>query len=82
MPQEVEKENWDIILVDAPAGWGDQTPGRMKSIFIASQLAANYTDVFVHDCDRIVEKTYSHTFLKQENLKTEIQKLRHYNITA
>jgi len=84
LPDEVEKEAWDIILVDAPTGWNDQTPGRMKSIFLSSKLIKNSGDVFIHDCDREVEKTYCDKFLQKENLKTEIIApiglLRHYHI--
>ena len=81
LPQEIEREKWDVILVDAPAGWNDMTPGRMKSIFLSSRLANNSCDVFVHDCDRQIEKAYCDRFLKQENLKAEVGLLRHYEIT-
>ena len=37
LPKDVEKAEWDVILVDAPAGRGDQFPGRMKSIYAASR---------------------------------------------
>lgn len=83
LPNEVTNEDWDVIIVDGPAGWNDKTPGRMKSIYQSSQLVKNSGDVFVHDCERPVEYVYSNKFLKQENLKTEIKApdgglLRHY----
>ena len=85
LPEQVENEAWDIILVDAPQGTGDQTPGRMKSIYLASRLVKNFGDVFVHDCHREVEDVYSTKFIKKENLVTEIKSpsgfLRHYHIT-
>ncbi len=85
LPDQVEDEKWDIILVDAPQGTSDQTPGRMKSIYLASRLVKNLGDVFVHDCHREVEDVYSTAFLKKENLVTEIKSpggfLRHYCIT-
>jgi uncharacterized protein (TIGR01627 family) len=81
LPKEIVKKKWDVILVDAPEGWEDSTPGRMKSIFVASQLAKNSCDVFAHDCHRQVEKVYCDLFLKQENLKTEIGLLRHYHMS-
>jgi Polysaccharide biosynthesis len=85
LPERVENEAWDIILVDAPQGTSDQTPGRMKSIYLASRLVKNLGDVFVHDCHREEEVVYSTTFLKKENLVTEIKSpggfLRHYHIT-
>lgn len=81
LPPEIESQKWDVILVDAPAGWHDMTPGRMKSIFLSSRLADDSSDVFVHDCDRQIEKTYCDRFLKQENLMAEVGLLRHYRIT-
>ncbi len=84
LPDEIEKEKWDVILVDAPAGLNDQNPGRMKSIFLASKLAKlakSSCDVFVHDCNRQVEQVYCDRFLKKTNLIAEIQSLRHYSMT-
>jgi hypothetical protein len=84
LPHDVEKEAWDIILVDAPAGWKDHHPGRMKSIFLASRLIKNSGNVFVHDCNREVEDIYCNKFLGKENLKMEVRApvglLRHYKI--
>ena len=80
LPDEIEREKWDVILVDAPAGWNDGTPGRMKSIFLSSRLADISSDVFVHDCDRQIEKIYCDRFLKRENLKAEVGSLRHYRL--
>jgi len=84
LPDDVEKTEWDIILVDAPAGWNEQTPGRMKSIFNSARLIKVAGDIFVHDCNREIENIYCNTFLKKENLKTEINApmglLRHYHI--
>ncbi|MGH7885770.1 MAG: hypothetical protein ACRENO_08765, partial [Thermodesulfobacteriota bacterium] len=36
LPDEVQNQKWDIILVDGPAAFNDQKPGRMKSIFLSS----------------------------------------------
>jgi glucuronoxylan 4-O-methyltransferase len=81
LPEEIENERWDVILVDGPAGWNDESPGRMKSIYHSSRLAGNSTDVFVHDCDREVEQIYCDRFLGEENLNAEVELLRHYRIT-
>jgi len=85
LPDTVEKEEWDVILVDAPEGLSDQNSGRMKSIFLSSRLVRNLGDIFVHDCDREVEDIYCNNFLKKENLKIEIKGptglLRHYHLT-
>jgi hypothetical protein len=80
LPQEIEREKWNVILVDGPNGYDDVNPGRMKSIFLASRLAANSGDVFVHDCHREVEQIFSDRFLKPENLKAEVGLLRHYHL--
>ncbi len=85
LPSDVAKEEWDVILVDGPEGWGDQTSGRMKSIYLSSRLVRNSGAIFVHDCDREVEDIYCNRFLKHENLEREIRGpfglLRHYHIT-
>lgn len=84
LPRDVEKTKWDVILVDGPAGYGDDTPGRMKSIYAASRLAAKSADIFTHDCEREVEDAYCKYFLKNENMKVEIKHpegwLRHYHM--
>ena len=49
---DVEQEEWDVILVDAPTGRNDQTLGRMKTIFLSSRLINTSDDVFVHHSDR------------------------------
>lgn len=82
LPESVEQTRWDVILVDAPAGWGDATPGRMKSIYLASRLVAAHGDVFVHDCDREVERVYCDRFLHADNLVAEIRLLRHYRVAS
>lgn len=81
-PQEVENTHWDVILVDAPSGWNAESTGRMKSIFAASRLADAACDVFVHDCDREVEKVYADRYLRPENLRAEIGLMRHYRSGA
>lgn len=84
LPEEIVQTKWDVIFVNAPAGYSEEMPGRMKSIYIAAKLAfeARSTDVFVHDCHRQVENIYSSYFFHQENLVTEIRRLRHYKVTS
>ncbi len=85
LPDDVEEQEWDVIVIDAPNGCGDQKPGRMKSIFLSSRLINNQGDIFVHDCEREVENVYCNHFLNKENIKLEIQSpngyLRHYHMT-
>jgi hypothetical protein len=38
LPETITGTSWDMIIVDGPAGFHDRKPGRMKSIFAASQL--------------------------------------------
>ncbi|NEP82528.1 MAG: hypothetical protein F6K39_32920 [Okeania sp. SIO3B3] len=82
LPEKITLTKWDVIFVDAPGGYSDEVSGRMKSIFLAAKLAfsSGNTDVFVHDCDRLVETIYSGYFLHDENLITQVDKLKHYRI--
>ena len=74
LPQEVTSKNWDVIFVDAPPGNKDTSIGRMQSIYCAYTLASANTEIFVHDCDRDVEKKYTDHFF---TVVTELTKLRH-----
>lgn len=82
LPDNLAAEPWDVIFVDAPPGYDDQVPGRMKSIYLAANIITKPGDIFVHDCDREVEDVYCNTFLKPQNLKAEVKApvgfLRHY----
>ncbi|MET0113015.1 MAG: class I SAM-dependent methyltransferase [Limnospira maxima] len=83
LPNWIYDISWDWILVDGPAGYTPETPGRMKSIYIASQLAikSGDTDVFVHDCDRTVEIAYTSYFFKPNHLVKQISRLNHYRVS-
>ena len=63
LPPSVANRRWNVILVDGPAGYADDCPGRMKSIFAASRLVAPNGYVFVHDCDRPLEREYPARYL-------------------
>lgn len=82
LPERIIQTTWDFIFVDAPPGYSDELPGRMKSIYMAAKLAFQNrnTDVFVHDCDREVENIYTDYFLHKENLVTQFHRLKHYRI--
>lgn len=75
---EVKETKWDCIFVDAPVGTTDKKPGRMQSIFTASILANKDTDVFIHDCDRIVEDIYSKAMFP--TIIKDLTKLRHVKL--
>ena len=84
LPESILATEWDFIFVDAPAGYLDETPGRMKSIYAAAKLASasriHHTDIFVHDCDREVEDVYTNYFLCKDNLVSQFDRMRHYKI--
>ncbi len=80
LPDEIERERWDVVLIDGPHGSTDSNPGRMKSIFLGARLVRNEGTVFVHDCDRIVERAYCDRFLGTPNFIEQVQKLRHYQM--
>jgi glucuronoxylan 4-O-methyltransferase len=79
LPAEITKVKFDCILVDGPHGWVDSDPGRMKSIFTASKLISKNGDIFIHDCDRIVEMTYCDKYLGFGELKVGRKRIRHYH---
>jgi hypothetical protein len=79
LPSEVTAASYDVILVDGPAGYpeyfdefGTHPPGRMKSIFMASQLVRPGGRVFVHDCHREVELEYTARYLGDSRIICEV----------
>jgi glucuronoxylan 4-O-methyltransferase len=80
LPEKIMALPWDVIFVDAPRGFSDDCPGRMKSIYTASLLASRRegVDVIVHDCDRAVERVYCERFLAEHQLIKEFERTRHY----
>nr|XP_043637107.1 glucuronoxylan 4-O-methyltransferase 3-like [Erigeron canadensis] len=86
LPDEVYDVEWDAIMVDAPTGYHDEAPGRMKAIYTAGLMARNReegeTNVFVHDINRVVEDQFSKTFLCEGYLSEEEGRLRHFIIPS
>ena len=78
LPDIVKNTNWDVIIVDAPAGYKSHFPGRMQSIYSAKILSKKNSDVLVHDCNRYVENLYTTTMFGKPH--KELTKLRHYII--
>jgi len=66
---------WNVILVDGPRGheFSKEIPGRMSSIYMASQLVGKGGYVFVHDGERHVEKTFSEKYLGKEHFVEKIR---------
>lgn len=65
---------WDVILVDGPRGHvhSEEIPGRMSSIYSASQWVAHEGFVLVHDAQRIVESSYSGRYLGEDKLTGKV----------
>ena len=78
LPDIVKNTEWDCIFVDSPVGTSDKQPGRMQSIFSASDLASSNTEVFVHDIDRIVEDVYTREMFSL--IIKDLTKLRHVRL--
>lgn len=78
LPAEVTNQKWDIILIDSPGGAFDTDPGRMQSIYSAAQLKPKH--IFLHDCNRPVEKYYFRKFISRAPRK--IRKLWYTQLVA
>lgn len=75
LPEEIKTTKWDCIFINSPPGWGSKCPGRMQSIYMASILSNENTDVFVHCCDRRVEDIYTKAMFSKKI--TQLSTLRH-----
>jgi uncharacterized protein (TIGR01627 family) len=80
LPEEVAAKQWDVIVVDGPAGHdnhaqyaGREAAGRMKAIYMASKLVAPGGCVFVHDCERLPEQTYAARYLGNDRLFVSVK---------
>ena len=78
LPAQVSGHSWDMILVDGPAGWSEEKPGRLQSILAARRLVGGQGTVMVRDCDRQAEQTISASLLGHMVLAGQVQSLRHY----
>jgi len=74
IPPELKTIEWDVIFVDSPTGYNNNCPGRMQSIFTALELSNKNTHIFIHDCNREVEHTWS---MELFEIQTQLTKLRH-----
>ena len=77
LDKNIQNENWDIIIVDAPLGhqpprkWSG--PGRMSSLFTAKTLSKNAKCIVVDDFSRRIEMLYSLEYFGDENLKFVVE---------
>lgn len=85
LPDEIYETEWDLIMIDAPKGYFAEAPGRMGAIYSAALMARarrgeGVTDVFLHDIERQVEKTYAMEFLCKKYLVEGTGRLWHFQI--
>jgi len=75
LPGEVSANKWDVILVDGPRGhkYSAEIPGRMSSIYTASQLVGKNGYVFVHDAQRTVENAYAQHHLGKKHFVEKVR---------
>ncbi|KAJ4752143.1 glucuronoxylan 4-O-methyltransferase-like protein (DUF579) [Rhynchospora pubera] len=85
LPNVVYENEWDVIMIDAPKGYFAAAPGRMAAIYSAAVMARSRkgkgdTDIFLHDVDRKVEKTFANEFLCEKNRVGAVGRLWHFRI--
>ncbi|XP_057529588.1 probable methyltransferase At1g27930 [Amaranthus tricolor] len=85
LPEEVYEREWDVIMIDAPRGYGPDHPGRMAAVFSAAVMARQRkrdgnTHVFLHDVDRKVEEMFAKEFLCMKYKVGGAGKLWHFEI--
>lgn len=59
LPSELERTDWDVIVVDAPFGFDAGCPGRSLPLHWTRQLMRPHTHVFVDDYERPLERAYT-----------------------
>ncbi|KAJ3701456.1 hypothetical protein LUZ61_005161 [Rhynchospora tenuis] len=85
LPNVVYENEWDVIMIDAPKGYFAAAPGRMAAIYSAMVMARarkgdGDTDIFLHDIDRKVEKTFAREFLCDKFRVGAVGRLWHFRV--
>lgn len=62
-PSWISDRSWDVILVDGPAGYKPDAPGRALPIYWSSRFSTKRSHVFVDDSERQVERELADHFL-------------------
>ena len=63
LAKTVEGGPWDVVLVDAPQGWREDTPGRLESVVVGLSNLAEGGTLYVHDTHREGEAMICDTVL-------------------
>lgn len=63
MPAFMREQEWDIIIIDAPQGNTQKSPGRALPIYWSSLVARPHAQIFVDDYERDVERAHADKFL-------------------
>jgi Polysaccharide biosynthesis len=66
-PASLRHAPFDVILVDGPAGFHMEDPGRAVSIRWASRLMRRETHVFIDDYNRAVERHFADLLIRHDN---------------
>lgn len=78
LPAPVSGHAWDLILVDGPAAYKPEKPGRVQSVLAARKLVAANGSIMVHDCDRRAELGICARLLGHMTLAVQVHSLRQY----
>jgi hypothetical protein len=78
LPRTVAGQAWDMVLVDGPAAYTDDSPGRVQSVLAARRVLAPGGSLLVHDCDRRPERAICDALLGHLPRAAQIGGLRHY----
>jgi hypothetical protein len=65
-PPGIADTRWDIILIDGPAGYQSDKPGRSLPIYWAHKYSHPHTHIFVDDYERPLEREYCDFFFGKE----------------
>ncbi len=82
LPQRLTAHPWDLILVDGPAAYTRDSPGRVQSVLAARRLVAPQGAIMVHDCNREAERGICDTILGHLPMASRVGSLRHYSRPA
>jgi uncharacterized protein (TIGR01627 family) len=76
LPAQVLSTSWDVIIVDAPRGFGSH-PGRWQSIYMAAHLKRPPNSLtVVDDCERPLESSFANAIFGRERLEERIGRPR------